>query len=51
MRYWRKSQKETDHWVKLGKDKLIFAFILENLDGVVWTALYWIRIGSIGGLL
>jgi hypothetical protein len=31
--------------------RIILRWILERLDGVVWTGLIWLRIGTSGGLL
>jgi hypothetical protein len=31
--------------------KMILRWILEKWDGVVWTELIWLRIGTSGGLL
>jgi hypothetical protein len=52
MGYWWKSQRERDHyddqdvggWTILGG-------ILEEWDGVMWTGLVWLRIGTRGVLL
>jgi hypothetical protein len=50
--YWWESQRERDHY----EDKdvggwIILGCILERWDGVVWTGLVWLRIGSGGELL
>jgi hypothetical protein len=50
--YWWESRKERDHcedqdvggWIILGS-------ILESWDGVMWTGLVWLRIGTGGELL
>jgi hypothetical protein len=50
--YWWESQRERDHqedqdlggWIILGR-------ILERWDGMVWTGLVWLRIGTGGELL
>jgi hypothetical protein len=50
--FWWESQKERDHYEDLdlgGRIKL--RWILERSDGVLWTALIWLRIGTSGGLL
>jgi hypothetical protein len=31
--------------------RIILEWILERKDGVVWTGLIWLRIGTSGGLL
>jgi hypothetical protein len=46
------SQKERDQWE--GSDligKIILKWILDKYDGVVWTGLTWLRIGTSCGLL
>jgi hypothetical protein len=50
--YWWESQMEKDHY----EDQAIGGWIilkwsLERLDGVVWTGLIWLRIGTNGELL
>jgi hypothetical protein len=50
--FWWESQKERDHYEDLelgGRIKL--RWILERSDGVIWTGLIWLRIGTSGGLL
>jgi hypothetical protein len=50
--YWWESQRERDHWE--GQDVggwIILRGILERLDGVMWTGLVWLRIGTGGELL
>jgi hypothetical protein len=49
--YLRESQKERAHW----KDQdvsgwAILKWSLERYNGMVWTGLKWLRIGSNGGL-
>jgi hypothetical protein len=38
------------HWGDVG-GRIIFEWILERQDGVVWSGLIWLRIGTSGGLL
>jgi hypothetical protein len=50
--YWWESQKERDHKeAKYIGGWIIFKWILERYDGVVWTGLIWLRIAIGGGLL
>jgi hypothetical protein len=47
--YWWESQKERNYYE--GVDivgRIILKWILEILDGVVWTGLIWLRIGTKG---
>jgi hypothetical protein len=50
--FWLESQKERDHWEDpdVG-ERIILRWILKIQDGVVWTGLIWLRIGTSGGLL
>jgi hypothetical protein len=50
--YWWVSQRERDHY----EDQdvvgwIILRWILQRSDGVVWTGLVWLRIGTGGELL
>jgi hypothetical protein len=50
--YWQESQREGDHW----EDQdiggwIILRCILERWDGVMWTGLVWLTIGTGGELL
>jgi hypothetical protein len=50
--YWWGSQKEGDHLEDQDVGEwTILKWILERRDGMVWTGLMWLRIGTIGGLL
>jgi hypothetical protein len=49
--FWWKSQKERDHHEDLDVGGRILEWILERQDGVVWTGLIWLRIGTSGGPL
>jgi hypothetical protein len=50
--YWWESQRERDHWEDKGVGGLIIlGWILERWDGVMWTGLVWLRIGTGGELL
>jgi hypothetical protein len=41
-----------NHWEDLDVGgRIILRWILERKDGVVWTGLIWLRIGTSGGLL
>jgi hypothetical protein len=42
--YWWESQRERT-------TRIILGWILERWDGVMWTALVWLRIGTGGELL
>jgi hypothetical protein len=49
--YWWGSQKEGDHWEDQDVGGwTILKWILERQDGMVWTGLIWLRIGTGGGL-
>jgi hypothetical protein len=49
---WWESQNERDHYVDLNVGgKIILRWILERYDGVVWTGLNWLGVGTSGGLL
>jgi hypothetical protein len=44
--------KERDHSEERDViGRIILEWILERYDGVVWTGLIWLRIGTSGGLL
>jgi hypothetical protein len=44
--------EEKDHWREINVDGwIILKWILEKYDGVVWTRLAWLRIGTGGELL
>jgi hypothetical protein len=50
--YWWESQKERDHQEDQDVGGLIIlGWILERWDGVMWTGLVWLRIGTGGELL
>jgi hypothetical protein len=50
--YWWESQKKRDHWEDQDAGGWItLKLILERYDGVVWTGLIWLRIGTSGRLL
>jgi hypothetical protein len=50
--FWWESQKEIDHYEDIDVGgRIILEWILERLDGVVWTGLVWLRIGTSGGPL
>jgi hypothetical protein len=49
---WWESQKERDHFED--QDVVgwtILKWILEREDGMIWTGLIWLRVGTSGGLL
>jgi hypothetical protein len=48
--YEKFKRKETTKKIDVGR-RIILKYILEEQDGVVWTALIWLRTGSRGGLL
>jgi hypothetical protein len=45
--FWWESRDERHRW----EDNTLLEWILEKQDGVVWTELIWLRIGTSGGLL
>jgi hypothetical protein len=47
--YWWESQKERDHWEDLDLEG--WTILKWILDGIVWTGLICLRIGTSGGLL
>jgi hypothetical protein len=50
--YWWESQKERDHCEDHGVYAwTILNWILERYDGMVWSGLIWLRIGTNGRLL
>jgi hypothetical protein len=50
--YWWESQKERDHYKETDVGgKKILRWILERQDGVVWTGLIWLGIGTSEGFL
>jgi hypothetical protein len=49
--YWWESQKERDHQEDKDAGGWISEWILERYDGVIWTGLIWLRVGTSGGLL
>jgi hypothetical protein len=50
--YWWESQSERDHLEDQDIGEwILLRWILERKDGVVWTGLIWLRIGSSGELL
>jgi hypothetical protein len=50
--YWKVNQRERDHWEDQDVGGLIIIeSILKRWDGVMWTGLVWLRIGTAGGLL
>jgi hypothetical protein len=50
--FWWEGQKERDHYEDLDiSGSIILKWILERQDGVVWTGLIWLSIGTSGGLL
>jgi hypothetical protein len=48
---WWESQKEKDQWEDQDLGGWIIGWILERWDGVMWTGLVWLRIGTGGELL
>jgi hypothetical protein len=51
-RFWWENQKERDQWEDLSvRGRILLKLISEEWDGVVWTRLIWLRIGTGGGLL
>jgi hypothetical protein len=49
--YWWESQREKDHQEDPDVGGLItLGWILERWDGVMWTGLAWLRIGTGGEL-
>jgi hypothetical protein len=50
--YWWESQKEKYHHEDQDVDgRIILGWILERWDGVMWTGLVWLRIGTGGEFL
>jgi hypothetical protein len=50
--FWWENQKERDDLEDLDVgSRIILKWTLERQDGVVWTGLVWLRIGTSGGLL
>jgi hypothetical protein len=50
--YWWECEKERDHYENLDVGGwIILKWILQRQDGVVWTGLIWLRIGTNGRLL
>jgi hypothetical protein len=50
--FWWESQKERDDCEDRDVGgRVILKRILENLEGVIWTGLIWLRIGTSGGFL
>ena len=44
-------KKERDHLEDLNLDVgIIFKWVLKKWDGQSWTGLFWLRIGTVGGL-
>jgi hypothetical protein len=49
--HWWEIQKESDHWEDQDVGgRTVLKWILERLDGMVWTGSIWVRIGTGGGL-
>jgi hypothetical protein len=50
--FWWESEKERDHkkYLNVG-GSILPKWILEKLDGAVWTGLIWLRIGTSGEVL
>jgi hypothetical protein len=50
--FWRKSQRETDHYKDLDVvGRIILKRTLKKWDGVAWTGFIWLKRGIIGELL
>jgi hypothetical protein len=50
--YWWEIQKERKHYEDQDVGEwIIIKWIFERYDGVVWTGLIWLRIGTSGRLL
>jgi hypothetical protein len=50
--YWWESQKKRDQWEDQDVGGwTISKWILERFNGMVWTGLIWLRIGTTGGFL
>jgi hypothetical protein len=50
--FWWENQRKRDHYEDLDVDgRMILRWILERLDGMIWTGLICLRIGPSGELL
>jgi hypothetical protein len=50
--FWWESQKEGNHWEDLDVDeRIVLKWALGEWDGVIWTGLICLMIGTSGGLL
>jgi hypothetical protein len=50
--FWWESRNVRDHLEEIDVGgKIVLKWISEKLEGVVWTRLTWLRIGTSGGLL
>jgi hypothetical protein len=51
-RFWWEELRERDYLEDLGVDvRLILKWISKEFDGLAWTGLIWLRIGTNVGLL
>jgi hypothetical protein len=51
-KFWPEILKGRDHLADVGVDgRIIFEWILEKLDGKVWTGYIWLMTGISGGVL